>query len=1063
MQPGKIKSTDTVPAKDTVHNDIPGEDREVCMQFMAFPDSFCVDWFAGMPDIAPSRLISALAFLERRQWIAAKPGEKGVYEWTKKLPRDEIVRGLPPEIMAGYYRLASDLLQRQAPATKEILLKAAHMALSAGLREQDLDTVFAAALAEEESHRISSAIQLYEGLLGFFTDLVQQRREHLPRHVIVILIRAAERRASLSLFHPNLKQINQFLAMAIDKATEIEDGTAQASLHLLIGQNYWMAFQHEKAVAHFDMGWSMIEHREKDALYRRGLQLQALSSWIRGRLPGAVQAYEDSLGELDSVAAEDFSQLIALHMALCYTQVGMPQRGLGISEAIHSQAKKNANGPLVSCALATTGIIFLEIRRLKNSRTYFEMALDIARQENIPMAEVMAGIGLANICCLEGRHDQAAEHFKVLWKLRKSSWYHTLNSPHVFEAGYSLHRRDASPVQLDSVVNFLYSLNKEHLNPYLYGIIRHRQIQMLEEERPAAERIRELLEIEQAIEQSGGMLELAKIRVSLTRLLLQVNNWKQAEAYAEKAWEILKPVARDVFPRDLLSLVPQDDQLEKDRLFDLVIEMGEALTNQKQIEQLLTNIISSISRLTGAERAALFILEQDSKALQMAASRNLTQESLKEEPFRETIGRIREATQDQNGSSIQYDVSIPGDLHSRRVIITPLLLGKRVIGALYQDSRFFSLDLSPDRRKLLSALASQIAVSIDRSQAYDEIARLNERLIQENVYYREEKEEFRPFGDIIGASEGITAIHRLIARVAPTLSTVLITGETGVGKELIARAIHRESPRYKGPFIRVNCAALPESLIDSELFGHERGAFTGAYQTKAGRFELAHNGTIFLDEVSELPPATQSRLLRILQEKEFQRVGGTRLLHSDFRLITATNKELQKEVAKGRFRDDLYYRLNVFPIAVPPLRERRDDIPLLAMHFLKQFCAQYNKRYTGITETEMEKLRSYAWPGNIRELANMVERAVILGGPRIRFLEPDAAAAADPTAGTIGGEPITLRESERLQILKALKRTSGQVGGKDGAAVLLGLKRTTLINRMKKLGIKMEKTPAQVA
>ena len=260
--------------------------------------------------------------------------------------------------------------------------------------------------------------------------------------------------------------------------------------------------------------------------------------------------------------------------------------------------------------------------------------------------------------------------------------------------------------------------------------------------------------------------------------------------------------------------------------------------------------------------------------------------------------------------------------------------------------------------------------------------------------------------------------------MAPTPSTVLIGGETGVGKELIARAIHRESPRQKGPFIRVNCAALPDSLIDSELFGHERGAFTGAFQTKAGRFELAHNGTIFLDEVSELPPATQSRLLRILQEKEFQRVGGTKLLYADFRLITATNKDLQKEVAKGRFRDDLYYRLNVFPITVPPLRERREDIPLLAMHFLKQFCAQYNKRYSGITETEMEKLRAYSWPGNIRELANMVERAVILGGPRIRFVELDAGRVADPAAG----EPLTLRDAERLQILKALKRTNGQVG-----------------------------------
>ncbi|MBT8490041.1 MAG: sigma 54-interacting transcriptional regulator, partial [Deltaproteobacteria bacterium] len=247
--------------------------------------------------------------------------------------------------------------------------------------------------------------------------------------------------------------------------------------------------------------------------------------------------------------------------------------------------------------------------------------------------------------------------------------------------------------------------------------------------------------------------------------------------------------------------------------------------------------------------------------------------------------------------------------------------------------------------------------------------------------------------------------------------------------------------------------ALPDTLIDSELFGHEKGAFTGAIKTKAGRFELAHEGTIFLDEVSELPPLTQSRLLRILQEKEFQRVGGTATLHSDFRLITATNKDLGKEVASGKFRADLFYRLNVFPISVAPLRERKEDIPLLATHFLKLFCSQYNTQYSGIPEPEMEKLITYPWPGNIRELSNMVERAVILGGPAVRFVELESKKTVDIT----DDEVLDLKDMEKMHILKALKKTNGKIGGKNGASVLLGLKRTTLINRMKRLGITVEK------
>ena len=228
---------------------------------------------------------------------------------------------------------------------------------------------------------------------------------------------------------------------------------------------------------------------------------------------------------------------------------------------------------------------------------------------------------------------------------------------------------------------------------------------------------------------------------------------------------------------------------------------------------------------------------------------------------------------------------------------------------------------------------------------------------------KKDKDEFRPFEEIVGSSDAIIKLHGLIRKVAPTQSTVLIYGETGVGKELVARAIHRESLVKNGPFIRVNCAALPDTLIDSELFGHERGSFTGAVRAKPGRFELANNGTIFLDEVSELPLSTQGRLLRILQEKEFQRVGGTKTLHSDFRLVAATNKNLKDEIDQKRFRADLFFRINVFQINIVPLRERIEDIPLLAKHFLKHFCAKHKKSYPGLSEAEMEKLGRYylAW------------------------------------------------------------------------------------------------------
>ncbi len=404
-------------------------------------------------------------------------------------------------------------------------------------------------------------MELYDCLLEYVESAARETEGVLTPELSRILVQTIERRASLSLFHPNLKKINAFLSTAMEAAKKQEDLRALASLHLLVGQNFWMAFQHERAVEHFDTGWSMIDKGEKDALYRRGLQLQALSAWIRGDLSGAVQAYEDSLGELDSVAADDFSQLIALHLALCYTQVGMPQRGLGITEAIQQLSKKSENGPLLSVALATTGVIFLEIRQLKNSRTYFDMALEIARREGIPMAEVMAGIGLSNIACLEGDLDAAAEQFKTLWKLRKSSWYHTLNSPHVFEAGYVLHRKGRSPVELEPVFNFLYSLGREHVNPFLYSIIRHRQILLIERAAPV-EKISELLEIEKSLGELGAVLELAKLRITLTRFFLQTNNWRMAETYAAKAWDVAKAVAGTSFPETFSLSSPGGHQRE---------------------------------------------------------------------------------------------------------------------------------------------------------------------------------------------------------------------------------------------------------------------------------------------------------------------------------------------------------------------------------------------------------------------------------------------------------------------------------------------------------------------
>ncbi len=308
------------------------------------------------------------------------------------------------------------------------------------------------------------------------------------------------------------------------------------------------------------------------------------------------------------------------------------------------------------------------------------------------------------------------------------------------------------------------------------------------------------------------------------------------------------------------------------------------------------------------------------------------------------------------------------------------------------------------------------------------------------------------FYGIVGRSNALRTVLHEIRTVAPTDSTVLIYGETGTGKELIARAIHELSPRRTNAFVKLNCAAIPTGLLESELFGHEKGAFTGAIAQRLGRFEIANHGTAFLDEIGEIPLELQPKLLRVLQEREFERLGSTRTLHTDARLIAATHRNLAAMVEEQRFRSDLFYRLNVFPVRLPPLRERREDIPLLVWHFVRQFAGRMKRRYEGISSETMRALCEYDWPGNIRELQNLLERAVILSpGPVLRVPVRDLHHRTITVPHS--GQHQTLEEAERAHILRTLKETKWVLGGPNGAAARLGINRSTLQFRMKKLGI----------
>jgi formate hydrogenlyase transcriptional activator len=408
--------------------------------------------------------------------------------------------------------------------------------------------------------------------------------------------------------------------------------------------------------------------------------------------------------------------------------------------------------------------------------------------------------------------------------------------------------------------------------------------------------------------------------------------------------------------------------------------------------------------------------------------------------------------------------------------IIPLIAHDRTLGTLDIASRSESAFTEKDA-ELLTHIAKQIAIAVENALAYREISQLKDKLAQEKLYLEEEIRSEMNFDQIVGDSPALKQVLDLVQTVAPSDSTVLLLGETGTGKELVARAIHDHSRRKNRTFVKLNCAAIPTGLFESELFGHEKGAFTGAIIQKIGRLELADQGTLFLDEVGDVPLEIQPKLLRALQEREFERLGSTRTKRVDVRLVAATNRDLESMIASREFRSDLYYRLNVFPIRIPPLRERREDIPLLVSYFVQKFARLMQKQIEAIPVAAMQALTECDWPGNVRELGNFIERAVILTRTRsleapitelrkVRIDEPTQTASPQgsdeiarivkETISALDGKRNFADEHDRKQreeIVRTLKECKGRVGGDDGAAARLEINRTTLLSRMKKLGI----------
>ncbi len=535
-------------------------------------------------------------------------------------------------------------------------------------------------------------------------------------------------------------------------------------------------------------------------------------------------------------------------------------------------------------------------------------------------------------------------------------------------------------------------------------------------------------------------------------------------AYSEVGVEFLQLVARQIAVAVDNALNYQAAQAlqqllehERDRL-KLLLDLNNSVVSTLDLRELFRAISAKVRQVMDCDYASVLLPEQDGKLLRVYA-RNFSEggESWPEEivvpalgrPASEVLASGEPLILDRQALSRYGPQLNLWSMGLKSVCFLPMISRDRVIGTL-NLGRLTEDAFSRGDVDFLAQVAKQIAIGVENALHYEQVVEARERLAEERNYLTEEIRTEHDFEAIIGQSPALKRILKQAELVAPTGSTVLIMGETGTGKEVLARAIHDISPRRERTFVSINCAAIPMGLLESELFGHERGAFTGAIAQKIGRFELAHQGTLFLDEVGDIPLELQPKLLRVLQEQEFERLGSTRTLHVDSRLVAATSRDLAQMVENREFRGDLYYRLNIFPILVPPLRERPEDIPLLVAHFTDKYARRMDKRISRIPVETMDALKRYHWPGNVRELQNFIERATILTSGSA--LQVPLSELRQASRG-VQRKARTLAETERDQIMRALRESQWVLGGPGGAAERLGLNRTTLFYRMRRLGI----------
>ncbi len=853
------------------------------------------------------------------------------------------------------------------------------------------------------------------------------------------------------------EQLNEYLktVITITEATGDLRNLAMAKLHL----GSWQIYAGEKAkgLEILRQGKKIAEEINDEDIMAQSLPFREFCFYTQGKYKQVLETYDQNLQKTDLLRDIYGNYIAGLYAGASAAFLGQFHRALGILDSNWHLAKARQIYGLSAAIRALLGQVLLFMGKKQEAFVHFQEVLQEAEERDYGLARYIALGGLAAYYLKEGNYEKSG---KIIISNRERVTETGMAGMFITSWSYEMFFELENLVQdkdLKKNLRQLIDSALEDINVGIKGAAKRLKAKM--EMRGSGDRktvLNLLLESETCLKESNDPIQLAKTRIELARLALSRGDVEESRELALKARKGLSGFFEDYYPTDLRFLLDEayepGKQLEtNEKMENLLLSMIETLIPQTDCTHLMKQLLATINNFLQAKRIGLFWFEDPSgKNPDLRAAHNLSKVIVNSESFIFNMTLVFESF--RYGSPLivdQEDIRVKvRDPSTAMIICLPFEVQSNPCGVVYLDYSFSEYVTDFINEPFLSRLSQHIGICIERILQCDNLLTdVKNTTISSSIEFGHVENAGHP----VSENRNMAKIYQQAGKLAKTDATILLMGETGTGKEHMARWIHRQSARADKPFIIIDPTTVTENLFESELFGHEKGAFTGANRQKPGRIELAHNGTLFIDEMGEIPLTIQVKLLRVLQEKTFMRVGGTRTLSSDFRLIVATNRDLKTEVAEGRFREDLYYRINIMAFKLLALRERKEDIIPLAEYFLKKLSLKYNHIDLRLSPENNNWLKNNRWPGNIRELNHTIEKAVLTSeGLHLEF---QSGPGPESDSNNTFNELLTLDDMQRRYIEFVMKRTDGKVSGPEGAANILGMKRTTLQARMKKLGV----------